>query len=164
MKSATRKIQTSPLAVELTVEIDRSILSLEAERVAQINVDYISNVVYSRLDQHHISPKVIEHCSVMHIKQMVRAALRHTCDPWQRVADEAESGQLTMFDGILQNYYPAEREVMGDKQSVYVRRDLLTHDDVEAIVSRMRMVGLKLLEHCDALLAWDATRHDASAK
>ena len=146
------------LSLQLSEEINRVILSLKEKEPDMLDVDYISNVVQSRIDVHHISPPMVEYSSVQNLKQQVRDHLRRDHDPVKKAEDMVDQNQETLFDDILQDYYPCKREVLGVKKPVYVRRDLLTDDEVIVIAERLQKVSKKLAEHADALLAWNASR------
>lgn len=145
------------LAENVRDEVNRVILHLQDENKDMMVVPYIANVVQSRIDHHSISPEIVVYCSLEHIKQITRRQLRHLFDPLKNAERKADN-QETIFDSVLQDHYPVNREVMGETQRVYLRRDLLTHDEVEQIVERMRRVGDALARHADGLEAWDKDR------
>lgn len=94
----------------------------------------------------------------LEVRQIARGKLRKRFDPEERAKDAA-AGQGDMFSGILQDYYPRCRTK--DEDPIYAPLSMLTEDDVEFNVERMRLAGHGLLRHADALEAWGRGRKTA---
>jgi hypothetical protein len=154
MKTNEAQVQ---MVVTINSEIDRVFLHLKEQR-KHVRVAYIANVVESTLDKHRISPDIIRFLSIQELKQRVRARLRRCNDPVELAEQAVDDNQDDMFGSILQDYYPVDREVMGEPEKLYIPIEDLTHEDVDEIIVRMRKIGDKLHQHCDALAAWDAER------
>ena len=146
------------LSMQLSDEISRTVLMLSERKTDMLDVDYIANQVQARIDAEGRSPGLVEYSSILNLKQMIRGHLRHNLNPILRAEREVEENQESLFEEILQDYYPAKREILDQVKPVYVRRDLLSHDEVFIIATRMRLVSERLAKHSDALIAWDKSR------
>ena len=96
----------------------------------------------------------------LEIRQIARQKLRHAHDPFARVKASVE-GEDDLFPETLQERYP--RHPRASEEPIYALRDLLTPEDVDYNVSRMRRGGRALLKHADALEAWNGERRTSSA-
>jgi len=152
------KAKKSVESVSIAEHISRVVISLQEQGRDIIDPDYVANVVESRIDVHQVSPHLTKHLAIMQLKQETRQYLRHAIDPVQIVADKLESGQEDLFNDLLQDHYPAKREIMGEDKSVYVARDLLTSVEVEIVAAKMEKASDALSEHAKALRAWHQSR------
>lgn len=141
-------------SVTVTEHISRVVASLQDQGCDVIDNDYVANVVESRIDVHQISPHLMKYLALLELKQQIRSYLRHALDPMQVVTDKVKSGQDDLFDDLLQDYYPADREILGVKKSVYVKRESLTGQEVELNAAKMEMASEALAKHAEALRAW----------
>jgi hypothetical protein len=92
----------------------------------------------------------LEWCSIEHLKQLAREALRHF-NPTDRARVEALA-QNDMFSEHLQDRYPIQ--VPKDEEPQYVRRDDMTPDQLDWSIAQIRRAGRALLKHGDALSAY----------
>jgi len=153
MKAKTKPNNEDQHAV-ITEHISRVVLAMNGK---DVDVDYVANVVESRIDVHQISPHLTKYLATLELKQQVRSYLRHRYDPEVVVADKIQQGkteQEDLFDDILQDRYPAVREHMGVKKTKYVIKENLTEDEVEIVAVKMEKAGRALIEHAKALRAW----------
>ena len=140
-------------SVLITEHISRVIMGIKDGNGADIDPDYVANVVESRIDVHSIAPHLTRHLAILELKQQIRGYLRKKHDPIEVAAEAVASGQDDMFDDLLQDHYPVKRNIMGEVKSVYARRDTLTEDEMEFNASRMEKVSDRLARHAEALRA-----------
>ncbi len=95
----------------------------------------------------------------LEIRQIARGKLRHAHDPFARMQASIK-GEDDLFPETLQEFYP--KRPRPREEPLYAMRDLLTRDDVQYNVERMRRGGRALLKHADAIEAWDAERRGAA--
>lgn len=138
-------------------EISSVIETLEGQGSALV-IPHIANVVYSRLDANKVSPHIVQYLSQQEIKQKTRAFLRRRHDPIARAEQAVEQNQEDLFADTLQDYYPVKREMMGERQRMYVPRDDLSRTEVSEIAGRLSRAGSALIKHADGLVAWDKSR------
>lgn len=118
---------------------------------AVIRPDYIARLIGQQLDPNGEAPQEIMWAADLHLRDVVRRVLRRYFDPVERAEAHVNEGQSDLFDGTLQDFYPATRKTKGEIQLVYVERDSLTEDDIDRICRRMERAGGSLLRHSDAL-------------
>jgi len=92
----------------------------------------------------------------LQLRQIARAYCRRKFDPLHRVAHAADD----LFPDTLQERYPL-RPKKRDEQPVYVLLDYLSADDRAYNVERMRLAGMALQRHADALEADGLRRQTA---
>lgn len=138
--------------------IARVVMALNEKHQGIIDSDYVANVVESRIDIHQVSPHLTKYLAILQLKQDVRSYLRHTLDPVEVVTDKLASGQDDLFDDILQDHYPAKREIMGEVKEVYVLKELMTEKEVETVAGKMEKASDALARHAEALRAWYQTK------
>jgi N-acetyl-anhydromuramyl-L-alanine amidase AmpD len=141
-----------PLASQLDEIISASLAPLE--HVDIIDVGMVADDVDRRIDPGQASPALKSYCSRMQIRARVRQILARRYDPKQKAEEYIEGERDDLFDGLLQDRYPVRR--CGDRG--YARRDVMTAFDVEFNASRMRKAGNALVQHADALEAWNKSR------
>lgn len=59
-----------------------------------------------------------------------------------------------MFDEnyeVLQDYFPVERTINGEKQTVHVKPEQMTDEELLDLADRMRKAGESLNRHAEAL-------------
>ena len=141
-------------SVLVTEHISRVVLSIKDGNGADIDPDYVANVVESRIDIHQVAPHLTRHLAILELKQQIRSYLRKNHDPVEVMTAKVESGQEDMFDDILQDHYPVKRNILGTVKRIYARRDTLTEEEMEINSSRMERVSDGLAKHAEALRAW----------
>lgn len=147
-----------PLARQLDEIISTVILPLESAGVDIIDPAFVANEVDRAIDPESTSPQLKTYASTMQIRARVRASLAARHDPVKKAEAYAEFESDDLFGDVLQPFYPAKRvDDSGEKVPVYVRRELLTSNEVDAICQRMERAGNALIRHVDALRAWFKT-------
>jgi len=118
-----------------------------------INPNKIADVVRERLDPAHATPELLSYLSTMKLRDVVRNTLARDMDQIEKAKTVlADSGsQEEMFEVVLQDYYPAKRDIDGKREGVYVKRELMTEQEVKRQCARMEKMGASLTRHSKAL-------------
>lgn len=90
----------------------------------------------------------------LYLRQVARSFCNKKFDPIETVEDE-------LFPETLQQRYP-KCPVDRDDEPVYILLDLMTDQDVDYNVSRLRKEASAKLRHADALEAWGRSRSYAA--
>lgn len=151
------KANEAQIVVQVDEQIDMVVSQLESGG-KDLVIPHIANTVYSKLDAQRVAPHVVQYLSIQEIKQRARAFLRHRHEPEERARRAVESGQEDMFAQTLQDYYPVKRDVMGERQRLYVPRQELEDEEIEEIADRLRRTGGALIKHSDSLIAYSRSR------
>lgn len=151
-------VEQVPFFVKKVDDEISGVVEMLEERGNALLIPHIANVVYSRLDEQKSSPHIIQYLSQQEIKQKTRAYLRRRHDPIVRAEEAAERDQEDLFADTLQDYYPVKRDVMGERQRMYVPREDLSSVEVSEIAERLSRTGSALIRHADGLVAWDKSR------
>lgn len=148
------------LANQLDEIISRVVLPLEQQQIDIINPVAVADEVDKLIDPDGVSPSLKTYSSVLNIRQLVRQRLKKRHDPTERAKDYVNSETDDLFGDRLQPYYPVKRQdESGEMARVYMRRELMTEFDVEAVCKRMSRAGSALLAHADELRAEFKTRN-----
>ena len=128
-----------------------------------INPNRVADSVRDRLDPKHDTPELLGYLSTMKLRDVVRNVLRRHLDPVEKARAVLMEGEQSedMFDVVLQDYYPTKRDVGGKREGVYIKRDLMTEDDVKRQCARMEKMGASLTRHSKALWADFCDRQEA---
>ena len=111
-------------------------LPISAEAVAAEAID--------KMDPDNESPVLVRWGCVLEVRQLSRAILRREYEE-----DGIEGRQGDMFAGILQDRYPG----FGDHAGKYMPRELMSQEDYERNIARLRREAEAKQEHADALQA-----------
>ena len=87
----------------------------------------------------------------LQLRQIARTVLRQHFEPSTEETIKERSMQYLFTE--LQQRYPAAK-VNPQDEPRYIKLDLMSEEDIEFNVSRMRIAGKALLKHADALEAW----------
>lgn len=157
------------LSNQIEQEISAVIEPIKAHRPNLIVPNKIADIVQKRLDPEAKAPPLMAHLSVMRLRDEVR---KYMARGEQNINDAKAmlSGkddpdglhQEEMFEVVLQDYYPARRRVDGEKEAVYVQRELMTEAEVKRQCERMEKMGATLTRHSKALWADFCSRQEAN--
>lgn len=104
------------------------------------------------LDPGHISvPEVYIGCH-LYLRQIARGALARSYDPADKKKRERDAKAVGDLFKLQARYPEAHTADLDD--AVYVRRDLMTAEDVDYNEKRLRAEGAAKIAHADALRAW----------
>ena len=109
----------------------------------EISPEMVAMCALKELDPDQSAPILVTWGCNLELRQIARQVLRKTFDPLER-EDHIDQGSL--FEG-LQAKYPCKR----DGEDVYVDRMVLTKNERDFNIRRLRSEGLSKLEHADAL-------------
>ena len=150
--------KNDPLSNQLDGIIATVLLPLEESGVDIINPAHVAAEVDRSIDPQALSPALKTYASMMQIRGRVRAILAARHDPVQKAEEYAASKTEDLFGDVLQPFYPVRRRDEAGNPPVYIRRELLTDTDIDAICRRMERAGNSLIQHVDALRAWHRSR------
>jgi hypothetical protein len=125
---------------------------LDSSNQDQIVPTWIANEAYRVLDPDFIAPSRVRLGCIEHLKQIARQICRKTLEP-QNV-DEVES-QGALWD--LQKHYPQAHSQHSD-EPVYIKRELMTWEDIIFNHNRMDNAGDSLKAHAKRLLQYGIDR------
>ena len=123
-----------------------------------INPNRVADSVRDRLDPKHATPELLAYLSTMKLRDVVRNTLARDMDQVEKakaVLADSDS-QEEMFEVVLQDYYPAKRDIDGKREGVYIKRELMTEQEVKRQCTRMEKMGASLIRHSKAL--WEDFR------
>ena len=143
-------IEHNPLSGQIEQRIRNALQ--RCTTVEEIEVNLIADSVRKLIDPSDAAPPLVAYASTMHIRERVRHTLRKEYDPVARAQEYSAGQSEDLFSGQLQHRYPST------KRGVYVLRDQMAPEDVRYNVNRMRKGGESILQHADALEAWQASR------
>lgn len=130
---------------DIVQDIRRRIEDAERSRAAFISPSAIAHTVHAEF-AHDDEDEHVTYCSIEHIKHLARKELGRKLDA---DSDENSSMQGDMFSGSLQEHYPTQ--VARGEEPQYVRRDLLSIEQLDYNIACLRKSARARLEHADAL-------------
>lgn len=104
-------------------------------------------------DPEKLAPHSIAFAADLEFRQIAREMLRSTYAP--ETPEDGQPLQHRLFPG-LQAQYP--RRVSGEDEPEYVKPELLSAEDIEWNIARMRSTANSLQRGADALEAWASDR------
>lgn len=119
-----------------------------------INPNKIAVEVDLIIDPRGNSPHLKTYLSVGHLKDITRRLLRKKLDPIEQAKEYFNGDTTDMFEGLLQQHYPAVRKIAGESTNVYVDIDELTPLEVARISISMGKAIVGLQKHKDAFDAY----------
>lgn len=141
----------------LSAQIEKRILEviapLESNAVDIISPAHVADAVRSSLDPEHDSPELIAWSATMHLRERCRKLLAKRHDPVKKAESFVHGETEDLFGYLLQGYYPSKFRGDGS-DSVYVKRDKMTAQEINFNTKRMRRAGESLVQHADALSAY----------
>lgn len=137
-------------------------IMLEAEAMDVARTSRVSpSLLAMKVFGHYAANSIEDHItytSLQHLTKMTAMFLRRHL-PEEHAARAVDTKDI--FGDLLQDRYPASRT--RDQEPVYVLREHMSSNDVQFNVHRMRAVGGRLLQHADALEAWNQNRAQTAA-
>ena len=126
--------------------MSRAIEVLQSQKVRYIDPEQVAESVELELDDMRVSPPLIRHATILHLRSVVRKCLSKKMPG---VLSMEESEQSDMFASTLQAHYPAGHHITG--KPTWVRREYLDVEQRATIVAKLRKTGDANHAHADLL-------------
>lgn len=140
--------------MEQTAERLSSIIRLKYNALDEAGAEVIfpedlAIATFNEIDPDKDSPSLVKIAAILELKQLARAVCR------KRQADgESEDEDASLFDGQLQERYPAMRGLSEDGSTEgYVLRNHMTVEERRKNINRLRREARAKIRHADALEA-----------
>lgn len=119
----------------------------------QIVPSWIANEAYLELDPEAVSPDRVRYGCTQHLKQIARQLLAKKLAP--ETVEDVDLQQQSLWD--LQRHYPQAHSAHSP-DPVYIKRELMTWDDIVFNHNRMDNAGDTLKAHAKRLLQYGIDR------
>ena len=135
-------------------KINQAIFTLQERGADAFDPNEIADQVDVLIDPERLAPPLTRHTSILMLREITRRLLAHNIDPIERASRHIEQETGDLFSGVLQDHYPVKRFEGEEARLIYLRRDLMTEQDIYRLVERMDKAGDSLKRHAAALKAY----------
>lgn len=108
-----------------------------------VSAEALADTAVRSIDPTDLSPRLIKWAGILELRQLARQILRRE---YGNESDIDNDAQYELFDS-LQDRYPGA----GNNKGSYIPRDLMTIEDYEVNIARLRNEASAKLKHADAL-------------
>lgn len=130
--------------------MQRIVLELTEKDAESIDPEMVARSALDELDPQHAGNPIRDWAERRQFRQLAGRVCAELHDPVQRVA-AMDADQLELFGVSLQSHYPITDS---SGREIYKRTDLMTYNEWDQPISRMRKSAAALNRHCDAAEAY----------
>ncbi len=142
----------------IDVLINKCIIRLEENKVDVIQPASVANFIMAEIDPEQKTPDMVHYLSSLQLRDKIRKVLAKCFNPVRSNEDVLYGKQGELFDGVLQERYPVKR---GSNESQYVKRELMTDEELLHNADVLNKTGLSYVQHSDALYSYVALRNQS---